>query len=613
MEGNLELTLLMVIAVVAGITAQVIAAYLKVPSIVFLLTFGIALGPSVLGILNPHLLGPGLEVIVSLSVAIILFEGGLNLTFRELKEVSGSLKNLVVLGTLITLIGGSAAAHWLGEFPWPIAFIYASLVVVTGPTVVAPLLQQVGAERRVSTLLESEGVLIDPVGAILAVVVLNIVVRGNADPVMVMGGLASRLGLGGLIGLMGGGLLSFMLRKARFLSEDLKNLVVLASLWGFFGLAQALISESGLMTAVVMGVMVRSAALPEERLFILLSADLSVAGVFALGWPGLLAVLGLMLIVRPLNVLASTWNSDLNWRQKTFLAWVAPRGIVAASVASLFSIALTKAGINGGDSIKALVFLTIILTVFLQGLTARWVAVWLKIQATEATGAMIVGCNPLGRMVAHLIQDRGESVVMIDADPDYCAQAQAENLAVVLTSALDMTALSEAGVAQVGSFLTVTSNPEVNSVLAQRVLEEFRPPRVLAALPEAPIDSPLAITPENRSSTEVMRAFSAQVSVKDWSQYITAQEVKSGEALLDEDSEQFQRQCVHLYALTKIGKLIPVLVIRQDYLRFAKADETWQPEDRLIYLLHTPKGVKKDPIKLVAPHANIETFSKNLE
>ena len=606
MEENLELTLLMVITVAAGITAQIIAAYLKVPSIVFLLMFGIALGPSALGILDPHLLGSGLEVIVSLSVAIILFEGGLNLTFREIKEVSGSLRNLVLLGTLITLLGGSAAAHWCAEFPWPIAFIYASLVVVTGPTVVAPLLQQVGAERRIATLLESEGVLIDPIGAILAVVVLNIVVRGNADPVMVISGLASRLGLGSLIGISGGWLLSFVLKQARFLSEDLKNLTVLATLWGFFGLSQALISESGLMTAVAMGVMVRSAALPEERLlrrfknqlsvlavsvlFILLSADLSIAGVFALGWPGLLAVLGLMLIVRPLNVLASTWNSDLNWRQKTFLAWVAPRGIVAASVASLFSIALTKAGINGGDSIKALVFLTIILTVFLQGLTARWVAAWLKVQATEATGAMIVGCNPLGRMVAHLIQDRGESVVMIDANPDYCAQAQAENLSVLLTSALDMAALSEAGVAQVGSFLTVTSNPEVNAVLAQRVLEEFRPPRVLAALPEAPIDSPLTVPTEKIALTAVMQAFSLQVSVKDWNQYITDKEVKVGEAVLDEDAEQFQRQCVHLVALSKIGKLIPVLVIRQDYLRFAKADEAWQPEDRIVYLLHTPKA-----------------------
>ncbi len=608
MEGNLEITLLMVITVVAGITAQVVAAYLKVPSIVFLLVFGIALGPSALGVLNPNLLGQGLEVIVSLSVAIILFEGGLNLTFREIKEVSGSLRNLVLLGSLITLLGGTAAAHWLAEFPWQIAFIYASLVVVTGPTVVAPLLKQVGAERRVTTLLEGEGVLIDPIGAILAVVVLNIVLRGNADPLIVLSGLVSRLSLGGLIGVLGGWLLGLVLKQARFLSDDLKNLTVLAGLWGLFGLSQALISESGLMTAVALGIMLRAAELPEERLlrrfknqlsvlsvsvlFILLSADLSIAGVFALGWQGLFAVLALMLIVRPLNVLLSTWNSDLDWRQKTFLAWVAPRGIVAASVASLFSIALTKSGINGGDAIKALVFLTIILTVFLQGLTARWVATWLKVRSTEATGAMIVGCNPFGRMVAHLIQDNGEAVTMIDANPEYCAQAQAENLQVVLTSALDMAALSTAGAATVGSFLTVTSNPEVNFVLAQRVLEEFRPPRVLAALPDAPSNSQLTVGAEKLSIPEVMRAFSLQLSIKEWSHYVSSQEVKVGETTLEGNSEQFQRQCTHLKSLASIGKLIPVLFIRQDCLRIAQANENWQPDDRIIYLLHIPKAPK---------------------
>jgi NhaP-type Na+/H+ or K+/H+ antiporter len=605
MEENLELTLLIVITVVAGISAQVVAAYLKVPSIVFLLIFGIALGPSVLGVLHPNLLGQGLEVIVSLSVAIILFEGGLNLVLREVKEVSSSLRNLVLIGSFITLLGGSAAAHWLAEFPWQIAFIYASLVVVTGPTVVAPLLKQVGAERRITTLLEGEGVLIDPVGAILAVVVLNIVLRGSAEPLVVLGGLVSRLGLGALIGGVGGWLLSLIIKKARFLSDDIKNLTVLAVLWGLFGLSQALVSESGLMTAVALGIMLRAAGLPEERLlrrfknqlsvlavsvlFILLSADLSIAGLFALGWPGLLAVLGLMLIVRPINVLISTWNSDLNWRQKTFLAWVAPRGIVAASVASLFSIALTKAGINGGDAIKALVFLTIILTVCLQGLTARWVATWLKVRSTEATGAMIVGCNPLGRMIAHCIESHGEAVIMIDANPEFCAQAQAENLQVVLTSALDMKALNEAGVGTIGSFLTITSNPEVNSVLAQRVLEEFHPPRVLAALPEAPLDSQLTVPTETLATREVMPAFSSQLSVKDWSIYVEAQEVKIREAKLDEDPEQFERQLIHLRALSNVGKLIPLLVIRQDALRFAKADEAWQPEDRVIYLLHTPK------------------------
>ncbi|PSB68039.1 sodium:proton antiporter, partial [filamentous cyanobacterium CCP1] len=165
MDAPLELTLQMVIAVIAGISAQVVADYAKVPSIVFLLLFGILLGSDGIDILHPNVLGTGLEVIVSLSVALILFEGGLNLELRDLGKVSGSLRNLVTFGSLITLLGGGMAAPWLSEFPWTIAFLYAALVVVTGPTVIGPLLKQVKVERQVATLLEGEGVLIDPVGA----------------------------------------------------------------------------------------------------------------------------------------------------------------------------------------------------------------------------------------------------------------------------------------------------------------------------------------------------------------------------------------------------------------------------------------------------------------
>lgn len=182
MEASFEITLQMVIAVIAGISAQVLAEYLKIPSIVLLLLFGILLGSDGVGVLHPQVLGAGLEVIVALSTAVILFEGGLNLELRELGLVSGSLRNLVTLGTLITLLGGSMAAHWLAEFPWPIAFLYASLVVVTGPTVISPLLKLVKVDRQVATLLEGEAVLIDPVGAILAVVVLNTILNGDTDP-----------------------------------------------------------------------------------------------------------------------------------------------------------------------------------------------------------------------------------------------------------------------------------------------------------------------------------------------------------------------------------------------------------------------------------------------
>jgi NhaP-type Na+/H+ or K+/H+ antiporter len=593
----------MVITVVAGISAQVVADYLKVPSIVFLLIFGMILGPSGLGLLHPNLLGSGLEVIVSLSVALILFEGGLNLKLREVGEVSSSIRNLVTIGTLITLIGGGMAAHWLSEFPWPIAFLYASLVVVTGPTVVTPLMKQVKPDRQVATLLEGEGVLIDPIGAILAVVILDIVLRGNAEPYTVLAGLMLRLGIGGAIGCSGGWLLSLMLKQARFLSEDLKNLVVLAGVWGLFGLAQVLSDESGLMTAVTAGIMLSTASLPEERLlrrfkgqlstlatsvlFILLAADLSIASIFALGWGGTLTVAVLMLVVRPINVLTSTWNSDLNWRQKTFLSWVAPRGIVAASVASLFSISLTSQGINGGDSIKALVFLTIMLTVFLQGSTARWLAGLLKIRSEEATGAVIVGCNPLGRLVARLIQARGEPVVMIDTNPEYCHQARQENLPVYLSSALDMEVLEEAGLSSVGTFLTLTSNAEVNFVLAQRVTEEFNPPRVLAVFPYHFQDIKGNSTTEKIASSDIQHAFSAQLSVKDWNQYLSDDEVRLGETVLEEEKMKFQQ--AHLQAFIHSGKLIPLLVERQDYLRIVLADEEWQAGDRIIYLLHTPK------------------------
>lgn len=351
--------------------------------------------------LDPSLLGVGLEVLVSLLVAVILFEGGLNLQLGELKEVSTSLRNLVTLGVLITLTGAAIAAHWLSEFPWSIAFLYASLVVVTGPTVINPLLKQISVEKEVSTILEGEGVFIDPIGAILAVIVLHFVLSGNVEPLILIKGLVLRLGLGIIIGVGGGWLLSQLLKQDQFLSQELKNLVVLASVWGLFSLAQALRGESGLVVAVVMGIVLRASNLPSELLlrgfneqlsilansvlFILLAADLSIASVFALGWGSVLAVLVLMLIIRPINILISTWNQDLNWQQQLFLSWVAPRGIVAASLASLFAVSLTKQGINGGDSIKALVFLTIMMTVLLQGLTAGWVATLLNLRLTSQT------------------------------------------------------------------------------------------------------------------------------------------------------------------------------------------------------------------------------------
>jgi NhaP-type Na+/H+ or K+/H+ antiporter len=596
MEASFDITLQMVTAVFAGISAQVLAAYLRVPSIVLLLLLGIVLGSDGIGLLHPHLLGTGLEVIVALATAIILFEGGLNLDLRELGRVSVSLQLLVTLGTLITLLGGSMAAHWLGEFPWNIAFLYASIIVVTGPTVINPLLKQINVDRQVATLLEGEGVLIDPVGAILAFVVLDTILNGDADPLNAIIGLLMRFGIGGAIGAGGGYLMSLIFKRANFLSFELKNLVVLAILWGLFILAQTIRSESGVMTTVVAGAVFANSSVPEERLlrhfkgqltilsvsvlFILLAADLSIASVFALGWGSLFTVLVLMFVVRPINILLCTWNSDLNWRQKLFLSWVAPRGIVAASVASLFAISLTQRGINGGDAIKALVFLTIIMTVVCQGLTAGQIAKWLQITSKQATGAVIVGCNPLSLLIARFFQERGENVVMIDTDPDCFTQAEAQNLRVIASSALDTAVLEEAGLASMGTFLAMTSNGEVNFVLAQRAAEEFNPPRVLAVFPR----DPQATT---SATSKVNQAFVSDLAIKTWNEYLNDGRVKLGTTTLNE--LEFASQQDHIQEKIRAGILIPLLLEREQRLQVLPVKQEWEVGDRIIYLLHDPR------------------------
>ncbi|MFN6538048.1 MAG: cation:proton antiporter [Nostoc sp. EkiNYC01] len=596
MEASFEITLQMAIAVLAGISAQVLAAYLRVPSIVLLLLLGILFGSDGLGLLHPQLLGSGLEVIVALATAIILFEGGLNLDLRELGRVSVSLQLLVTQGTLITLLGGSMAAHWLGEFPWNIAFLYASIVVVTGPTVVGPLLKQINVDRQVATLLEGEGVLIDPVGAILAFVVLDTILNGDADPINAIAGLLMRLGVGAAIGGVGGYLMSLIFKRASFLSFELKNLVVLAILWSLFTLSQMIRSESGVMTTVVAGAVFANSSVPEERLlrsfkgqltilsvsvlFILLAADLSIASVFALGWGSLFTVLVLMFVVRPINILLCTWNSDLNWRQKLFLSWVAPRGIVSASVASLFAILLTQRGINGGDSIKALVFLTIIMTVVCQGLTAGWVAKCLEITSKDATGAVIVGCNPLSLLIARFFQERGENVVMIDTDPQCLLQAQAQNLRVIASSALDAAVLEEAGLASMGTFLAMTSNGEVNFVLAQRAAEEFNPPRVLAVFPRDP-------QANSSANNKVNQAFIPDLAIKTWNEYLNDGRVKLGTTTLNES--EFSTQYDRIQEKIRTGVIIPLLVEREERLQVMPANQEWEVGDRIIYLLHDPR------------------------
>jgi NhaP-type Na+/H+ or K+/H+ antiporter/Trk K+ transport system NAD-binding subunit len=531
-------------------------------------------------------------VIVSLAISLILFEGGLNIQIRELSSVSVSLRNLITIGVLITLCGGAIAAHALSKFSWSIAFLYGSLVVVTGPTVVTPLLKLVGVKRRVATLLEGEGILIDPIGAILAVITLNIVLSGNVAPLILLKGLLLRLGIGIALGLGAGGLLSLLLKQSKFLPQELKNLVVLATVWGAFSLAQVLRSESGLLVAVVTGIVLRAACVPEERLlrqfneqlgilansvlFILLTADLSIASIIALGWESVLVVLALMLVVRPINILASTWNRGFNWREQFFLSWVAPRGIVAASIASLFSISLSKQGISGGDALKALVFLTILMTVFVQGLTAGWVASWLGLRANQVR-TVVVGNHPFAQLLARLLQQKGEEIALIDLDPSTASQAQLDEIP-TLSRYLNLEELETEEISSSSTFLALTNNPELNGILAQRALDLFRPDTI-AILSQPPLNSG-----ESLVDLGIQVAFAPQVSLDSWNQALEEDTVQVVEFVLRSQTLEVQQS--ELQSLIAIGQFIPLLIEREQDIRIILVGEVWQADDLITGLLY---------------------------
>ncbi len=349
-----------------------------------------------------------------------------------------------------------------------------------------------------------------------------------------------------------------------------------------------------------MGIVLRAAEIPNNRallkfksqlvtlivsvLFILLSANLSIPSIFALGWDGVKTVLFLMLVVRPLNVIVSTWNSGFSWRQKAFLSWCAPRGIVAASVASLFSILLTERGVNGGESIKALVFLTIAMTVFLQGLSAKLVAKLLGLNQPDISGLVIVGSNPIGILVARLFQANGQNVAIIDTSADLCRQAEEYNIPTFVSNGLEAKSLAEAGLDSAGTFLALTINIDVNIVIAQLVVKEFNPPKVFAVYVR---------DGDRRSQTAVQQAFSDRLPIKTWNQYILQREVRVGEFLLTE--AEMEDKLNNFNTMFNGGQLLPLLFERKGQLQIVSADMTWEKGDRIVYLLYTPRALPPMP------------------
>ena len=394
-----RLGLLWGVTVFAGAAARLLAALSGLSGVVLLLSSGLLIGRSGLGWVEPLDLGPDLGTVVGLLVSLVLFDGGMNLRFPD-DTIKATVQRIAVLRLLISLGGGLLAAHWLAGLNWQVAAVFSAIVLATGPTVVTPLVRQIRLAPPLGDVLEAEGLVLEPIGAVLALLLLELVLGNLHGWRELLLGLLSRLGGGVLIGASVGFLLSEILRRLKpEQSSGLPLQLSLGLLFLMYGVSEWLLPESALPASVAAGIVVgrrpgshtpelegliqELAQLAITMLFPLLAADVSWAELSPLGWGGILCVLALMLVVRPIAVGLATVGLPLNIQQRLFLGWLAPRGIVTAAVASLFSIRLEQAGIIGAGRLQGLVFLTILITVGLQGLTAQPLAKALGLTSSE--------------------------------------------------------------------------------------------------------------------------------------------------------------------------------------------------------------------------------------
>lgn len=455
----------------------------------------------------------------------------MNLNIRRLRRESRVIQRLITVGSVVTAVGSTVAAHLLMGWDWRLSILFGTLVIVTGPTVVTPLVRRIKLKPKLQTVLEAEGVLIDPVGAIIAVVALEVIIEPGSSEHLT-GGLVSvitRLGMGGLLGLVGGGLLAILLRPKHVVPENLQKILTLAVVLALFQVSNALEHESGIMSVTVAGLVVgniRARGLRElmefkeqltvmliGMLFVLLAADVRLADIRALGAPGLWTLAAIMFVVRPLNVLASTGGSGFTWREKAFLSWLAPRGIVAAAVASFFALALESADIEGGDPLRAMVFLVIAGTVVIQGLTGGFVARMLGVRRPSNRGYAILGANPLSRALGRALVDGGEEVVFLDSNADASHATEEAGFRVVFGNALEERTLLRARLDTLSACVGLTPNEEVNLLFATRGREDFGIKKAYLALASAGSH----LTPKMVKDAEVHVLFGAARSVDLWS------------------------------------------------------------------------------------------------
>lgn len=492
--------------IILGILAQWFAWKLKIPAILPLILIGLLVGPIAAEFLSEDgtkwiepiwngkeglFPGESLFYFVSLAISIILFEGGLTLKLTEIKNVGPVISKLITLGSLVTFFGAAIAAHFVFLLSWEISFLFSALIIVTGPTVITPILRNIPLKKDVSAVLKWEGILIDPIGALVAVLVFEFISVGAGGEFTktVFIEFGKIVLFGSSFGFTFAHAMNFILNK-KLVPHYLMNVFALAAVLGVFVLSDSFAHESGLLAVVVMGMVLGNTNSPYLKellyfkeslsvllisiLFILLAANINYEDMMLIyNWKTAVLFAIVVFVIRPIGVLWSTRNSSLKLNEKLFISWVGPRGIVAAGIASLFGLKLAKEGVVGAEYITPLVFMIVLGTVLLNATTARLLARLIGVFLKKSDGILIIGASNFSRLIGNYLEANDRHVVLVDSNQENIKKSQELGLDAIKTNIYSDSLTDNIELNDVGYLMALTGNSEINKYAVNKFGKQY--------------------------------------------------------------------------------------------------------------------------------------------
>lgn len=585
-----------------------LANRLRFPPILLWLLAGMALGPFGLHAMHVESMEGALHTLIELGLAIILFEGGLSLNLKELRANGWVVGRMIIFGPLLTIAIGATVANMITGLEWPLALLFGALVSVGGPTVILPIIRQMRLGRKISHVLTAEAMLIDVVGAILAIVFLQVALTPDISTSLVAQEILLKLVIGFFVGLGGGRLLAMLLSSDWARDVEVRTIIVLSSVWGVFLLSDSISSQAGLLAVLMMGATLQRMEIHDIQrlkhfkgslsmllisvLFVLLAANMNLAVLIDYLYPGLLIFAILACYARPLAVLFSTFGSHLSFNEGLYLAGMAPRGVVAAGITSLFALILKENGNAQSEMLVALVYIIIITSVLGYSLFARPLKKMLDIEGGDERSVLIVGGGQMGAELGRALGEDRE-VRFLDLNEEVVTSLKHSGYYAVCGNALDPLYWEIVHAEEIGTVIVMTGSSDHNLLIARLASENFHTPEVYVALQEEGAEKHASLIHQ----LQARRLFAKPYNFTYWNDQAYRKRLLYESRYVEEDSPLIGENMtdvriphgVQPIAIIRDGKTM----VPYDTLKFAAGDE--------IKMLMRPERIREGQALILPP------------